>query len=327
MPQYKYDIPENLSGQRVDKALTELCSEFSRSQIQKAIKNDKLKLNDRIISNLSTRVKHNDQAEIIIEEEVQENILPKNIPLDIIYEDDDLIVINKNAYMTVHPGAGNYTDTLVNALLYHSNNLSDVGGDIRPGIVHRLDKTTSGLMVVAKNNKTHVHLAAQIESRELLRQYRALAWGMLKPPEGVINIPVGRSAVDRTRMTTLRSGGKNAITHYKTIEILHGGLFSLVECKLETGRTHQIRVHLSHTGHSIVGDQTYGNNSRKIHGCPEYLKEALSKLDHQALHSFYISFVHPTSGKRLEFKQDIPPEYSSLITFIREGFANKDNVK
>ena len=323
MPQYKYEIPESLNGQRIDKALTELCSDFSRSQIQKAIKGENLKLNDRIISNFSSKVKHNDQVEIIIEEEVQEHIIPNNIPLDIIYEDDDLIVINKSANMTVHPGAGNYKDTLVNALLYHSKKLSDVGGEIRPGIVHRLDKTTSGLMVVAKNNKSHVHLAEQIQSRELVRRYKALAWGMLKTPEGTINIPVGRSTSDRTRMTTLRHGGKNAITHYKTIEILHGGLFSLVECKLETGRTHQIRVHMSHTGHSIVGDQSYGNNSRKIHGCPEYLKEALSKMNHQALHSFYISFIHPTSGDRMEFEQGVPEEYDELVKFIREGFANR----
>ncbi len=321
MPQYKYEIPESLNGQRVDKALTELCSDCSRTQIQKAIKNEKLKLNGQIISNFSAKVKHNDQAEIIIEEEAQKHILPNNIPIDIIYEDDDLIVINKTANMTVHPGAGNYTDTLVNALLYHSNKLSDVGGQIRPGIVHRLDKTTSGLMVVAKNNKSHVSLAGQIQSRELIRRYRALAWGMLKTPEGTIDMPIGRSTSDRTRMTTLKRGGKNAITHYKTIEIMHGGLFSLVECKLETGRTHQIRVHMSHTGHSIVGDQSYGNNSRKIHGCPEYLKEALSKMDHQALHSFYISFLHPTSGERMEFERDVPAEYDELVNFIREASA------
>lgn len=317
MTSYKYIIPEHLSGQRLDKALSSLCHEFTRSQIQKAIKNKQTILNNQIISNLSSRVKENDVVEINIVEKVLENIEPANIPLDIVYEDSDLIVINKSSNMTVHPGAGNYNDTLVNALLYHSKNLSDIGGEVRPGIVHRLDKTTSGLMVVAKNNKAHVHLAAQIESRNLIRKYKALVWGMVKQTDGTIDIPIGRSNSDRKRMTILKDGGgKPAITHYKVLEIIHGGLFSLVECKLETGRTHQIRVHMSHIGHSIVGDQTYGNNSRKIHGCPENLKEELLKIDHQALHSFYISFDHPITKKRMEFVQDLPEDYQRLLNFI-----------
>jgi len=318
MPSYKYIIPEYLSDQRLDKALSSLCHESSRSQIQKAIKNGHLVLNDKIISNLSSKVKENDAVEINIEEEVPEHIEPTNIPLDIVYEDEDLIVINKSSNMTVHPGAGNHNDTLVNALLYHSQNLSDVGGEIRPGIVHRLDKTTSGLMVVAKNNQAHVHLAEQIESRNLVRRYKALAWGMLKQTEGTIDMPIGRSTSDRKRMTTLKNGGgKSAITHYKVLEIIRGGLFSLVECKLETGRTHQIRVHMSHIAHSIVGDQTYGNNARKIHGCPDNLKEDLRKMDHQALHSFYMSFDHPKTGEKMEFEQDIPEDYQALLSFIR----------
>ena len=319
MTSYKYIIPEHLSGQRLDKALSLLCHESTRSQIQNAIKNKKTILNEQIISNLSSRVKENDVVEVNIIEEVQENIEAADIPLDIVYEDMDLIVINKSSNMTVHPGAGNHNNTLVNALLYHSRNLSDIGGEIRPGIVHRLDKTTSGLMVVAKNNKAHVHLAEQIESRNLIRKYKALVWGMIKQTEGTIDIPIGRSSSDRKRMTTLKNGGgKSAITHYKVIEIIHGGLFSLVECKLETGRTHQIRVHMSHIGHSIVGDQTYGNNSRKIRGCPENIKKELLKIDHQALHSFYISFDHPTSKKRMEFVQDIPQDYQHLLSFIHK---------
>lgn len=319
MTSYKYIIPEHLSGQRLDKALSLLCHESTRSQIQKAIKDNKTILNSQIISNLSSRVKENDIVEISLIEEIPQNIEAVNIPLDIVYEDLDIIVINKSSNMTVHPGAGSHNDTLVNALLYHSKNLSDIGGEIRPGIVHRLDKTTSGLMVIAKNNKAHADLAEQIESRNLIRKYRALVWGMIKQVEGTINIPIGRSSSDRKKMTTLKNGGgKTAITHYKVTEIIHGGLFSLVECKLETGRTHQIRVHMSHIGHSIVGDQTYGNNSRKIRGCPEYLKEELLKMDHQALHSFYISFDHPTSKKRMEFMQDIPEDYQHLLSFIHK---------
>ena len=318
MPKYVYIIPDYLDKQRLDKALTDLCKESSRSQIQKAIKNEKLILNGQIISNISAKVRENDAIELVLEEEVQAGILPANIPLDIVYEDQDLIVVNKSSTMTVHPGAGDHKETLVNALLYHSNSLSDIGGEIRPGIVHRLDKTTSGLMVVAKNNRAHAHLAGQIESGELIRQYRALVWGVVKPVEGIINLPMGRSKLDRKKMTTVKSGGKVAITHYKTIEVLHNGLFSLVECKLETGRTHQIRVHLSHGGHSIVGDQTYGNNSRKIQGSPDYLKEELKKMSHQALHSFYISFIHPVSGIRIEFEKGLPVDYNHLLEVIRK---------
>ncbi len=317
MPRYNLTIPENLQGLRIDKALSLCCDDTSRSQIQKAIKSQKLLLNGEIISNLSTRVKENDEIDILIEVEPQTGITPSNIPLDIIYEDDDLIVLNKSAFMTVHPGAGDYKDTLVNALLYHTDKLSDEGGDIRPGIIHRLDKNTSGLMVVAKNNAAHRAIALQIESRTLKRKYKALAWGMIRPQDGIINQPIARSKLDRKKMTTVKSGGKVAITHYKTLEIFQGGLFSLVECELQTGRTHQIRVHLSHVGHSIVGDQTYGNNKRKIVGCSELLKAKLLGFERQALHSYYISFFHPTSLIFMEFEKELPVDYNELVTFLK----------
>jgi len=319
--QYHYSIPENLNNHRLDKALSELCKEFSRSQIQKAIKSENLKLNGRIISNLSHKVKENDNVEILIIEESHDGIVASDSPLDIVYEDEDLIVINKNANMTVHPGAGNYSDTLVNALLYHTNSLSDVGGEIRPGIVHRLDKDTSGLMVVAKNNRTHVSLAKQIETRELVRRYKALIWGMIKPTSGTISTLIGRSQSDRKKMSVLKTGGKEAITHYKTLEIFCNGLFSLIECKLETGRTHQIRVHLSHIGHSIIGDQTYGNNNRKILSSPasESTKEALYRMTHQALHSSFISFIHPKTEERIEFAKEVPLDYTELVNAIKES--------
>lgn len=321
MTQHNYIIPDFLNKQRIDKALAELCPGTSRSQIQKAIKNRQLMLNDKIVDSISMRVKENDVVIIDLEEEIiNENLIPVNIPLDIVYEDHDLIVINKSSSMTVHPGAGNNNETLVNALLFHSKSLSDIAGNIRPGIVHRLDKNTSGLMVVAKNNRVHVHLANQIESRELIRQYKALIWGVIKPVSGEINLPIGRSTIDRKRMSVLlKGGGKRAVTHYNTTEILQSGLFSMVECKLETGRTHQIRVHLSHSKHSIVGDQTYGNNLRKIQGCPEHLQNALKQMKHQALHSFYISFIHPTSEERIEFFQEIPENFNQLLNLIRQN--------
>lgn len=319
MQKFHFIIPATLSNLRIDKAIADLCHEASRSQIQKAIKNNKLTLNGSIISNLSCRVKENDQIDFVLEEPKPQQVEPADIKLDIVYEDDDLIVINKAVGMTSHPGAGDKKDTLVNALLFHTNSLSDIGGEIRPGIVHRLDKETSGLMVVAKNNKTHIALAEQITTRELVRRYKALVWGMMRPPAGVIDVAIGRSKLDRKKMATFRNGGKRAITHYQTTEFLRNGLFSLVECKLETGRTHQIRVHLSHTGHSIVGDQTYGNNKRKISGSPEVLQEQLLSFNHQALHSFYISFTHPSNGERLEFEKEPPVDYNDLIEFLRKN--------
>lgn len=317
MPRYNLIIPENLHGQRVDKALFLLCNNASRNQIQKAIRNQKLILNNKIILSLSTRVRTNDKIDLVLIEEVQNEIVPMNIPLDILYEDDHLIVLNKSSSITVYPGVGNHKDTLVNALLYHTKTLSNEGGDIRPGIVHRLDKNTSGLMVVAKNNTAHKSLASQIKSRFLKRKYYALVWGIIKPQHGIINQQIARSKINRIRMTTVKYGGKIAVTHYKTLEILKSGMFSLVECELETGRTHQIRVHLSHIGHSIIGDQTYGNNKRKITASPNFLRERLIQFNHQALHSFYISFAHPVSGKYLSFKKDLPESYNDLITFLK----------
>jgi len=321
MPKYNFPIPENLHGFRLDKAVATICKrlslDISRGQVGQAIKEQKLLVNGVIISNLSASVKENDEIEFLIPEEAPKEILPANIPLDIIYEDDDLIVLNKSASMTAHPGAGNYKDTLVNALLYHTQQLSDIGGPLRPGIVHRLDKNTSGLMVVAKNNTSHENLSAQIESRSLKRKYKALVWGMIRPQDGIIRHQMARSKLDRKKMTTVKSGGKVAVTHYKTLELFKSGMFSLVECQLETGRTHQIRVHLSHIGHSVFGDQTYGNNRRKIEGCQDNLRTELSKFDHQALHSFYISFIHPSSGLLMEFEKELPIDYNGLLEFLR----------
>lgn len=316
MKKYNFKIPLELSGLRADKALAVFCDSVSRSQIQKAIKKGCFQLNEVIITDLSVPVKENDVAEITIEEENNSNLVPTNIPLNIVYEDEELIVINKSSDMTVHPGAGNHSDTLVNALLHHSHNLSDIGGEIRPGIVHRLDKNTSGLMVVAKNNNAHRNLANQIATRTLQRKYKALVWGIIKPNNGMIDQNITRSDSDRTKMTTVRFGGREAITHYKTIEILQNGLFSLVECKLDTGRTHQIRVHLSHLGHSIVGDQTYGNNKRKILGCSKAIQEQLLNFNHQALHSFYIGLEHPTTKQFMEFTCDLPTDFAKLMGFL-----------
>lgn len=327
MPRITITIDSNYAGLRLDKACVLQAkqdgNEITRSQIQKAIKGKALTLNGQIISSLSIKVKENDIIEFAIDQSPPNYLVPADIPLDIVYEDDDLIVINKQVGITTHPGAGAHTDTLVNALIHHTQNLSDIGGEFRPGIVHRLDKDTSGLMVIAKNNVAHNHLAAQIQNRSLVRKYKALIWGMLKPTSGEIVRNIGRNQNDRKKMAVLKNGGKLAITHYNTVKIYAGAMFSLVECRLETGRTHQIRVHMSHMGHSIVGDQVYGNNRRKTTNLSSEIQsseiqEAIGKFGHQALHSFYISFKHPLTGEIMEFEKDVPDDYNQLLETINK---------
>lgn len=313
MKNYNYQIPVNLEGMRLDKALCELCLNVSRSRIQKAIKDCHIKVNMQIINDSATKVKENDIIDVSILESATLEMTSANINLDIMYEDDDLIVINKPVGLTVHPGAGNHQDTLVNALLHHSKSLSNIGGEERPGIVHRLDKDTSGLMVVAKNNDAHVSLSSQIETRSLVRKYKALVWGIINPATGTIKANIGRNKIARQKMSVMKVGGKTALTHYRTEAIFLNGLISLVECTLETGRTHQIRVHLSHIKHSVVGDQTYGNNSRKVQALPQELQESFKNFKHQALHSYYIAFSHPVTSHILEFTADFPEDIKRLI--------------
>lgn len=309
----EYNIPKNLDGFRLDKALVSLITKTSRSQVQKMICDSQVQVNNLIISDSNFKVKENDIISVFFKDPDPLMMQEADIELDIFYEDKDLMVINKAAGMTVHPGSGNHQDTLVNALLHHGKSLSTIGGLERPGIVHRLDKDTSGLMVVAKNNFAHVHLAKQIESRNLIRKYKALVWGIVNPQEGVIRNNIGRDRISRQKMTILKFGGKEAITHYKTEEIFFNGIMSMVECRLTTGRTHQIRVQLSHLKHSVVGDQTYGKNSRKVNCDYNIIQQKLVNFKRQALHSWYISFSHPVSGKLLEFESPLPPDITEII--------------
>ncbi|WP_425364157.1 RluA family pseudouridine synthase [Candidatus Tisiphia endosymbiont of Hybos culiciformis] len=309
----EYNIPKNLDGFRLDKALVSLIDETSRSQVQKMISDFQVQVNSLIISDSNFKVKENDIISVFFKVPEPLTMQEADIKLDIFYEDEDLMVINKAAGMTVHPGSGNHQDTLVNALLHHAKSLSTIGGLERPGIVHRLDKDTSGLMVVAKNNFAHVHLAKQIESRNLIRKYKALVWGIINPQEGVIRNNIGRDRILRQKMTILKFGGKEAVTHYKTEEIFFNGIISMVECRLTTGRTHQIRVQLSHLKHSVVGDQTYGNNSRKVSRNYSIVPQKLVDFKRQALHSWYISFSHPVSGKLLEFESPLPLDITEII--------------
>ena len=327
---FSITITKEQAGQRIDKCVAESFKDISRSTLQRTIKTNLLTVNSQTISSLSHKIKKGDIVKFEIIEPLPKNIASSDIPLDIFFEDEDLIVVNKAAGMVTHPGAGIYTGTLVNALLHHSNNLSDMGDEMRPGIVHRLDKDTSGLMVVAKNNISHVKLSDQIRERELKRKYKALVWGIVKPLSGIIDFNIARSSNDRKKMAVVKSGGKHAITHYETLEILADGTFSLIECQLETGRTHQIRVHLSHLRHSILGDGTYGNNNRKS----VRLEQAMPKdaelarkfeekvkiikgFHRQALHSFYIGFNHPSTGEFMEFQAPLPDDYQQVLEAIR----------
>ncbi len=310
----EHRIPQALNNLRLDIALTNLVGNISRSQIQRMINDMLVLVNGVIISDSSFKVKENEIISFTIKEKTPLKLQEAQIPLDVIYEDEDLIVINKAAGITVHPGAGNHQDTLVNALLYHGKSLSTIGGLERPGIVHRLDKDTSGLMVVAKNNYTHNFLADQLAKRQLVRKYKALVWGIITPQEGIIKNNIGRSKISRQKMTILKFGGKEAVTHYKTENIFFDGLISMVECKLATGRTHQIRVQLSNLKHSVVGDQTYGNNSSKLAKSPDIVVQKLANFKRQALHSWYMNFTHPVTRELMEFQAPLPQDIQEIIT-------------
>lgn len=317
MKEYNFIIDENLVGKRIDQFLSE-ATELSRSRIQNLIKSSNVLINDQI--NVSTKyiIKNLDKIYLNIPEPVESTIKPKDRELNIVYEDEYLLVINKQANFTVHPGIGNHDDTLVNALLYHcQGNLSGINGEQRPGIVHRLDRDTTGLMVVAKNDIAHISLSEQIQSRALKRIYKALVWGLVIPTNGIIDANIERSRQDRTKMRVVKTTGKNAITHYKTLKVFPSYNMSLIQCQLETGRTHQIRVHMSHKGNSIVGDQVYGNNSRKLY---KYVDEAknqvIDSFRRQALHSSHISFIHPITEEIIEFEADFPEDFKKLLDHL-----------
>ncbi len=319
MNDYSYNVTQNLLPSRLDKILADI-SGFSRSKIQQMIKAGTILVGGLQVTDTSYKIIT--ECEIKITEytpPVPDHVAAKEMDLDIVYEDDHIMVINKPAGLTVHPGAGNYDDTLVNGLLFRcKDNLSQVNGDERPGIVHRLDRDTTGLMMVAKSDIAHHNLAEQIQEKVAQRKYLALCWGMVKQNAGTINANIGRNSRDRTKKAVLEVGGKNAATHYKVLEILASGLFSLVECELETGRTHQIRVHMSHIGHSIVGDQTYGTNDRKIRQLQnQEMKQILLDFHRQALHAYKLSFTHPLTNELMKFELSPPEDMQNLLDGLR----------
>ncbi len=284
-------------GKRIDKYLNDN-TDYTRSKIQKMLESGNITVNGGIVK-ASYSLKENDEIEIteLIEET---DIISENIPLDIYYEDDDLIVVNKPSGMVVHPAPGNYTGTLVNALLYHTSNLSTINTLIRPGIVHRIDADTSGLLLVAKNDKAHNALAEAIQKKEVNREYIALVEGIISEDTATIDAPIGRDVNNRKKMCVTANNSKEAVTHIKVIKRLNNA--TLIKCNLETGRTHQIRVHMAYIGHPIINDPVYGN--RKL----------IDKDFGQMLHAEKIGFVHPTTKEYMEFTSPVPDKFNEILS-------------
>lgn len=311
---------------RMDKVLSDLAGDgVSRSRLKTLIVDGQVTLNGTLCDDASRKVAAGDVIELVIPDAVEAVPQPENIPLDIVYEDEHMLVINKAVGMVVHPGAGNPNGTLVSALLYHcGDSLSGIGGVRRPGIVHRLDKDTSGLMVVAKNDRAHNGLASQLSDRSLSRIYQALVWKMPVPIKGRVNAPIGRHQTSRLRMSVRSHAmGREAITRYLREETFND-VISLVTCQLETGRTHQIRVHMQHLGHPLLGDQLYGLPAQEQRsllnraGYDEDVRDEIMEFPRQALHAAEIHFVHPITGEEMEFEADWPEDLMSLLSIVNQ---------
>ena len=302
MDKFIFQIQEELGDERIDKCLSLLMDTLSRSYIQKLIKEEHVLVNAKVVK-ANYRVKTDDEVSFYLPKSIEPEILPQNIPLDVLYEDDDVIVINKPKGMVVHPAAGHYKDTLVNALLYHcKDSLSGINGVMRPGIVHRIDMNTTGSLIVCKNDMSHNHIAAQLKEHSITRKYHAIVYGVLKDDFGTIDKPIGRSDADRKKMAINTKNGRNAVTHYKVLQ--RYDKYTYIECQLETGRTHQIRVHMASIGHPILGDDVYSGRS-----CP-------FKLEGQTLHAKIIGFIHPKTNQYLEIDAPLPNYFVHLLEIL-----------
>ena len=314
-------VEENENNLRVDVLINKREQSISRTRIKNLILKEKLKLNNEIIKSPSKKVITGDKLNLNIPKPEVASLKPYNFKLEIIHEDKDLLVINKPAGIIMHPGAGNYDKTIVNALIYYDkDSLSTIGDELRPGIVHRIDKNTSGLVVIAKNNETHEDLSKQFSDHTITRMYQLLIWGKLRPSSGRIETFITRSSKNRQLMEVSRSKGKNAITNYKTIEIFENDktpTLSLVECKLETGRTHQIRVHMTYMGNSIVGDDKYKKKYKKLKNIDMGLESLISKLNRQFLHAKTLGFVHPKTNEEMVFSSILPQDLNNLLKMLR----------
>lgn len=294
-----FTVSEEDNGVRIDKYLSVHMVEKSRSYLQKLLKSEDVKVNEKTVK-ANYKVASGDVISVSVPEPEEVNIQPEDIPLDILYEDEDLIVVNKPQDMVVHPSAGHYSHTLVNALMFHCRNeLSGINGVMRPGIVHRIDRNTTGSLLVCKNDFTHNHIAEQLKEHSINRRYRAIVHGVLKEDDGVVDAPIGRHPTDRKKMAVNYKNGKSAVTHYHVCQRFSN--FTYIECQLETGRTHQIRVHMKSIGHPILGDDVYGPAK-----CPYH-------LEGQTLHAMILGFIHPRKNSYMEFTAPLPEYFINLL--------------
>ena len=308
---------------RVDVFINKRENDLSRTRIKNLILNNKLKINDKLVNDPSKKILPDDNIQLQIPEPKKASLKPFKFELNIVYEDEDIIVLNKPAGIVMHPGAGNYDNTIVNALInYDKNSLSNIGDELRPGIVHRIDKNTSGLIVVAKNNVAHENLSLQFSAHSIKRIYQLLIWGKIRPSKGKVETLITRSSKNRQLMEVSRTKGKKAITNYKTLELFENKnipTLSLLECKLETGRTHQIRVHMNYLGHSIVGDDKYKKKFKKVKNIDLELEKMILNLDRQFLHAKTIGFIHPKKNVEMVFNSNLPKELEIILKTLRKS--------
>ncbi len=298
-----YEVDTAGAGRRLDQYLSECEPELTRSYLQKLIRDGSVLLEGRP-AKAGVKLSQGMKIELTLPEAKELQILPEDLPLDILYEDRDVILVNKPKGMVVHPSAGHHTGTLVNALLFHcQGELSGINGILRPGIVHRIDRDTTGVLIACKNDRAHNALAGQLKEHTITRRYRALVCGNLKEDEGTVDAPIGRHPVERKKMAVVRSGGKQAVTHYRVLERF--GAYTYIECRLETGRTHQIRVHMASIGHPLLGDEVYGRGKNPFH------------LEGQTLHAMVLGFVHPSTGEYMEFEAPLPEYFEELLRKLR----------
>lgn len=304
MEEFHYQITEEYEGERIDKCMSMLMDFLSRSYIQKLVKEGQVLVNDRPVKS-SYQVQTDDEVCFSLPDAYEPEICPEDIPLDILYEDQDLLVVNKPKQMVVHPAPGHYTGTLVNGIMFHcGSKLSGIGGILRPGIVHRIDMDTTGSLIVCKNDRAHNNIAAQLKEHSITRRYRAICHGVIAEAEGTVDKPIGRHPTDRKKMAVNIRGGKRAVTHYRVIRRFRE--YSYIECELETGRTHQIRVHMASIGHPLLGDEVYSQGRK----CP-------FSLQGQTLHAMTIGFVHPSTGEYLEIVAPLPEYFVHLLEILQ----------
>ena len=320
---FNLTVPADFHGERIDKFLQFKLKNLSRTKLQDLIHSNEVRLNDVSINTPSKKIKEEDNIDINFPAPKETHIKPNKISLNILYDDQDIIIINKHPGIVVHPGAGNYDNTIVNALLFkYKNNLSSVGGKLRPGIVHRIDKDTSGVIVVAKNDNAHFYLSQQFSNHTIKRVYEALVWGSLKPQNGKINEKISRSIRNRQLMSVRKEKGKVAITNYKTLKIFQNyniPKISLLECQLETGRTHQIRVHMNFKGNPILGDKSYGKAKKIFKNIDPMLEEKIINFNRQALHAKSLGFIHPRTKKEIFFEAKRPKDFEELIKNLKKS--------